>query len=180
MLLIASIVCSYQTSVFTSRYLPPVLNQLGLCGLLPLVGLKMPTYPLVNYNLVLLIAMTSINLLFMVRKHTVLVPIFAIITLYMPMMRAFRRKRYTVTLFWTSLRLDGDSDIFDEATVSMGFDLHCQLTIITFFVLVALASKSLYNGKKLLNDFARLQIDRLNKYVFNEKKAYIVAELVTK
>ena len=89
LILLFGTILSQMPSPMLSKQVPPVINQISLCGLLPLSALKVPHYPLLYLNVLLFITMSTLNMLFMVKSKVQYVIIFVIIILFIPLVHVY-------------------------------------------------------------------------------------------
>lgn len=76
-----------------SEALPAVMNQFAITGMLPLVAMKMPTFPLIYTNIILFIVSSLLNLAFMARTGTQVSLQITIFSLWLVLVYSYRQKR---------------------------------------------------------------------------------------
>lgn len=76
-----------------SEALPAVMNQFAITGMLPLVAMKMPTFPLIYTNIILFIVSSLLNLALMARTGTQVSLQITIFSLWLVLVYSYRQKR---------------------------------------------------------------------------------------
>jgi len=137
----------------------------------------MPTYPLNNINVLLFLATTTLNVLYMVKSVLNYIAIIFILAVFVALFRTFRNMRLPQNDCWADFNLQGGSDLLAETDLHPLFFVHLFLVLLVFLLLIILASKNLYMSKRVLADFAKLQIDRLYEVMGYESQAYVVMKL---
>ena len=74
--------------------------------------------------------------------------------------------------------MDELPNIFIPASLSAAYLIHFFLMMMVYFFCIALASKNIYSAKKILNELAKTQVDRLYEIMGLENEPYIVTKVI--
>ena len=177
-ILVASAIFIQCKSKLLSRQLPPILNMVGLTGLLPIQGARMPSYPLWTGSMLIFATMTSLNLFFLARKTPNRVIISVILTLYVILLAMKRFDRMKSSSFFSEINFDQPTSVLVCESLSLYYGLHQAIQLILAFMILVFASRNMEKSKFQCNEIIKMNLDRIYECMGMENQPYIVSKVI--